>query len=61
MLFTLVISMFFGLVAAAALLVNGVMIQRGIHAARAIRCELAAIDRAAVVPTQARRGQSAFA
>ena len=61
MMFTLLISIFFGLVAAAALMVNGTMALNGMRAARAIRAEIAEIDRAATrfsAPT--RRGQLAF-
>jgi hypothetical protein len=60
MLFTLAISVFFGLVAAFALLVNAAMVKRGIRAAREIRAELASIDRGAV-PARVRPGRAAFA
>ena len=61
MMFTLLVSIFFGLVAAAAMMVNGTMALAGLRAARAIHAEVAAIDRAAIrssAPT--RRGQLAF-
>jgi len=67
MLFTLVISIFFGFVAAAALSVDAMMVLRGLRAMRTIRAELAALDRAATArdcarsPSPVRRGQPAFA
>ena len=61
MMFTLFVSIFFGLVAAAALIVNGTMALSGLRAARAIRGEIAAIDRVATRPSNPiRRGQLAF-
>jgi len=61
MMFTLLISIFFGLVAAAALMVNGTMALSGVRAARAIRAEIAEIDRVATrFSAPIRRGQLAF-
>ena len=61
MMFTLFVSIFFGLVAAAALIVNGTMALSGLRAARAIRGEIAAIDRVPTRPSNPiRRGQLAF-
>ncbi len=61
MMFTLLVSIFFGMVAAAALMVNGAMARRGFRAALAIRAEIAALDRAAIRSSaQVRRGQLAF-
>ena len=56
MILTLVISLFFGLVAAVALTVNSVMIRRGLIAVNAIRAEFVSIDRAAA-PIQVRRAR----
>ena len=66
MLFTLIISAFFGLVAAATLVVNVAMVRRGARAARSIRIELAAIDRIADrvgvrLPSPVQPGRLAFA
>jgi len=60
MILTLVISLFFGLVAAVALTVNSMMIRRGLIAVTAIRAELASIDRAAA-PIQVRQARLACA
>ena len=61
MFLTLAISIFFGLVAAAALVVDAAMITRGFRAVHAIRAELAAIDRAAAAPTRVLRERLASA
>ena len=45
MVFTLLISVFFGVTAAIALVVNGTMTLNGVRAARVIRAELASMDR----------------
>ena len=62
MTLTLVISLFFGFVAAAAMVVNAAMIMRGFRAAQVIRAELASIDRATTVATtRVLRGRLAYA
>jgi len=47
MVISVLISIFFGIVAATALVVDVAMVLRGLRAARAIRAEIALIDRAA--------------
>lgn len=62
MIAALLISIFFGLVAAVALVVDVAMVVRAIRAASAIRREIAAIDRAAALQTiPVRQGRLAFA